>query len=293
MEYLNVVTDGLYVDCTVGGGGHSRAILENGGRVVGIDRDKDAIAYALKYCKDFTDRFKTEISKFSNIISVVSKYTDLVDGVLMDLGVSSKMIDDPSRGFSYRSDGPLLMSMGGGVQTAFDVVNHEDTQELARIFRDYGEERKAGKIARAVVEARSSQPIRTTVQLADIIELAVGPRMPQKSKARVFQALRIHVNNELGELKDGLNGALGVLRPGGRLCVITYHSIEDRAVKYFMKNHADPCECPPGFPECTCGLKPDLKLVTRKAIKPTVREIESNPRSRSALLRVAEKVVVP
>ena len=290
VRYLDVVKGGLYVDCTLGGGGHSRAILERGGSVIGIDRDCTAVAHAVKHCKDFSGRFSTHVSKFSNIVAVAGVVAGTVNGVMMDLGVSSNMIDDPSRGFSYKHDGPLLMNMGCSEETAFEIINKKNAHELSRIFREYGEERKAGKIADAIVKARISHPIEATAQLSVIIEKAVGSRMPQKSKARVFQALRIYVNDELEELRLGLDGALSVLQSGGRLCVISYHSLEDRIVKEFMKGHADPCVCPPDLPECRCGRTPDLKLITRKAVKPSIEEIERNPRSRSALLRVAEKV---
>ncbi len=290
IKHLDVVKGGLYVDCTLGGGGHTIAILEKGGSVIGIDRDAEAAAHTEKKYKDFSGRFSVNVSKFSNIVTVTGKNIGNVDGVLMDLGVSSNMIDDPSRGFSYKSDGPLLMSMGCNETTAFEIINRKSARELSRIFRAYGEERKAGKIAAAIQKARASHPIETTAALSEIIEKAVGPRKPQKSKARIFQALRIYVNNELEELHIGLAGALEVLRPGGRLCVISYHSLEGRIVKDFMKKHANPCVCPHDLPVCRCGRTPDLKLITRKAIKPTDEEIDRNPRSRSALLRVAEKV---
>ena len=290
IEHLDVVKGGLYVDCTLGGGGHTIAILEKGGSVIGIDRDCEAAAHTKKKYKDFSGRLSVNVSKFSNIVTVTGKNIGNVDGVLMDLGVSSNMIDDPSRGFSYKSDGPLLMSMGCNEGTAFEIINRKSARELSRIFRAYGEERKAGRIAAAIQKARASHPIETTATLSEIIEKAVGPRKPQKSKARIFQALRIYVNNELEELRFGLDGALEVLRPGGRLCVISYHSLEGRIVKDFMKKHAYPCVCPHDLPVCRCGRSPDLKLITRKAIKPTDEEIDRNPRSRSALLRVAEKV---
>ncbi|MCE5250753.1 16S rRNA (cytosine(1402)-N(4))-methyltransferase RsmH [bacterium] len=292
IRYLRVVRGGLYIDCTLGGGGHSRAILERGGTVIGIDRDPGAVGYATVRLTGYGDRFSAREARFSSLVDITGNHVGAVDGVLMDLGVSSKMIDDPSKGFSYRHDGPLLMTMGFNEETAFDVINTKNAHELSRIFSDYGEERRAGRIAEAVVKARASHPIKTTAELASIIEQAVGPRMPQKSKARVFQALRIYINDELNELREGLNGALELLKPGGRLCVISYHSLEDRLVKSFMREHADPCICPPDLPECRCGRIPDIRLVTRKSIEPSEEEIRRNPRSRSARMRVAEKAGV-
>ena len=292
IRFLNVRKDGLYIDCTLGGGGHSRLILERGGTVIGIDRDSEAVDYAALLFSDYGERFSAHVARFSSLPVIAGKDSGAVDGILMDLGVSSKMINDPSRGFSYRLDGPLLMTMGCNEETAFDVINTKNIHELSRIFREYGEERRAGKIAETIVEKRTKTPIETTAELAELIEKAVGPRMPQKSKARIFQALRIYVNDELNELRLGLDGALKVLTPGGRLCVISYHSLEDRIVKNFMKEHADPCVCPPDLPECRCGRIPDLKLLTRKSVRPSVDEIGHNPRSRSARMRIAEKAGV-
>jgi len=290
VEFLRVSSGGFYVDCTLGGGGHSLEILERGGRVLGIDRDREAVAHAGERLAGYGKNFRAEVSRFSEIIDVVGGKAGSVDGIIMDLGVSSRMIDDPARGFSYRLDGPLLMTMEHEGETAYDVLNSRSFEELVSIFRKYGEEPAASRIARAVVDARSRHPIETTGELAEIIEKTVGGRAPQKSKARIFQALRIHVNREIEELRCGLDAALSVLRAGGRLCVISYHSIEDRVVKDFMRTCADPCVCPPDFPECRCGRKPVLKLVTRKPVRPSREEVERNPRSRSAKLRVGEKI---
>ncbi|MFC1650669.1 16S rRNA (cytosine(1402)-N(4))-methyltransferase RsmH [Candidatus Latescibacterota bacterium] len=290
MSYMNVGKNGLYFDCTLGGGGHTQEILEKGGRVIGVDRDKNAVQFAEARLSGYGDRFDARVAKFSTIFNVAGENAGFVDGVLMDLGVSSRMIDDPSRGFSYISDGPLLMNMEGDGLTAFYVVNNFDAKELSRIFKEYGEERFARRIANNIVKIRSSRPIESTKKLADIIEASVGGKMPQKSKARIFQSLRIYVNDEIGELRKGLDAALNILRSGGRLCVISYHSLEDRIVKRFMKQNADPCICPTDLPICSCGLKPKLKIITGKVVRPSDDEMNSNSRSRSALLRVAEKI---
>ncbi len=289
---LQVRPDGLYMDCTLGGGGHSRAILEAGGTVVAIDRDPEAIAWSLQRLLSYGARFSAHLSRFSRIREIAGDRAGRFDGVLMDLGISSRMIDDPSKGFSYRFDGPLLMDMGGADETALDVVNRRSARELADIFHEYGEERHAGRIADSIVRARAVHPVTTTGELSRIIEDVVGPKMPQKSKARVFQALRIYVNNELEELREGLDGALEILKTGGRLCVISYHSLEDRMVKSFMREKSNPCTCPPDFPVCRCGKTPELKLVTRKPVTASGTEIAANERARSALLRTAEKVAV-
>ncbi len=290
MRYMNVGEGGLYFDCTLGGGGHSQEILKRGGAVIAVDRDRRAVEYAGERLSEYQGRFSARVAKYSAMSEVAGACAGLVDGVLMDLGVSSRMIDDPSRGFSYVSDGPLDMNMEGRGLTAFDVVNTFDTNELTRIFREYGEERFAGKIARNIVKIRSAHPIDSTKQLADIVESTVGGRLPQKSKARIFQSIRIYVNDEIGELEAGLDAAVDILRAGGRLCVISYHSLEDRTVKRFIKRNADPCICPPDLPVCSCGLLPKLKQISGKAVRPSPEEMDSNSRSRSALLRVAEKI---
>ena len=289
-DFLRVTEGGLYVDCTLGGGGHSLAILEREGSVIGIDRDREAVAFAVDRLSGYKERFRAQVSRFSNINEIVGSDSSSVDGIIMDLGVSSRMIDDPSRGFSYRHEGPLLMTMEHAGKTAFDVINKKSVRELTVIFKEFGEERKAARIARTVVKSRSLRPIETTAELAGIVEKVVGPHLPQKSQARIFQALRIYVNNELEELRKGLAGAVSVLKQGGRLCVISYHSIEDREVKRFMKTGANPCICPPDLPVCRCGRKPVIKIITKKPVKPSAEEVNRNPRARSALLRVGERI---
>ncbi|MFC1607528.1 16S rRNA (cytosine(1402)-N(4))-methyltransferase RsmH [Candidatus Latescibacterota bacterium] len=290
IDYLDIVTGGIYIDCTLGGCGHSLAILEHGGTIIGLDRDRDAIVHAENILSGYRGRFSVHHERFSTLAKVAAEHAGNIDGVLMDLGVSSKMIDDPSKGFSYRFEGPLLMSMGRGDTTAQDVVNTMPVHELSVLFLQYGEEKNARKIARAIVDSRSSHPITSTTELADIIENTVRSGKPQKTKSRIFQALRIYVNDELDELRLGLDGALSVLKPGGRLCVISYHSLEDRLVKNFMREHADPCICPRDLPQCRCGRAPDVNLIKRKALKPSPGETARNPRARSARFRVAEKV---
>ena len=290
LEYLRVRENGFYVDCTLGGGGHAEAILDGGGTVWGIDRDESAVSHAADRLNRFGVRFRAVREKFSRIVSVVGVHAGAVDGVLMDLGVSSRMIDNPTRGFSYLSDGPLLMDMGLGDIRADEIVNTWNASKLAKVFRDYGEERHARRIADAIIRNRSTAAISTTRELADIIEQVVGGRFPQKSKARIFQALRIAVNDEFEELRRGLAGARDVLCPGGRLCVISYHSLEDRIVKNFMRREEHPCVCPPDLPVCRCGRRAVMRVVTRRPVKPDDREIVGNPRARSALLRVVEKL---
>jgi 16S rRNA (cytosine1402-N4)-methyltransferase len=290
MEFLRVEKGGFYVDCTLGDGGHSLAILQKEGCVLGIDRDHEAVASASERLSQHSKRFRAEVARFSSLTEVAGVEIGSVDGIVMDLGVSSRMIDDSYRGFSYRHEGPLLMTMEHVGENACDVVNTKSARELTSIFKKYGEERNAPRIARAIVDARSRRPIKTTIDLADIIEKAVGTHLPQKSKARIFQALRIYVNNEIEELHRGLEGAVRILRPGKRLCAISYHSLEDRAVKNFFKNMSNPCICPTDLPVCRCGKKPEMKIITRKPIRPSDSEIARNSRSRSALLRVGEKI---
>ncbi|MBA7586003.1 Ribosomal RNA small subunit methyltransferase H [subsurface metagenome] len=290
LKYLGVVNDGIYVDCTLGGGGHSQAILSEGGSVIGFDRDRDAVAYSEKRLSKYGNLFNARVARFSGLADMVGDNAGRIKGIIMDLGVSSRMIDEPSRGFSYRLDGPLKMTMDTGGETAFDIVNRKSIPELTDIFKQYGQERNAARIARAIDDARLVKPIETTLQLADIIEKNVSSHKPQKSKARIFQALRIYINDEIGELRKGLEGAVRVLEPGGRLCVITYHSLEDREVKMFMRTKADPCICPSDLPVCSCGLSPELRILTRKSLKPSPEEINGNSRARSAALRVSEKM---
>ncbi len=289
LGFMKVRQGGRYVDCTLGDGGHSEAILKQGGTVIGIDRDDEAIEFASRRLLAFGERFTAHRARFSNLAEVVDIDVGRIDGVVMDLGVSSRMLDDSTKGFSFMRNGPLSMNMGLSESSAFEVINRKGADELSGIFRRYGEERHARRIAGAIVEARSSHPIETTGELADIVERVVGGAAPQKSKARIFQAVRMYVNEEIEELQAGLAGAVQVMRQCGRMCVLSYHSLEDRETKHFMKNLANPCICPPDLPVCKCGRVPELKIITKRAVKPSEREMSENPRAKSARLRVAEK----
>lgn len=298
LEALAVRPDGRYVDCTVGGGGHSEAIarrLGPDGRLLALDRDPAALRAAGERLKPFADRVRLVRTRFSRLAGVVTEAgLDGVDGVLFDLGVSSPQVDDPGRGFSYRHDAPLDMRMDPDVPvTAADLVARLPEEELARILREYGEERFAARIARRIVAERERRPIRTTLQLAELVRETIpapARREPQHPARRTFQALRIAVNDELGELESALEAAVRVLRPGGRLVAIAFHSLEDRIVKQFIARQSRGCECPPGTPVCLCGKKPVLRPVGRQPRLPGPEEIRRNPRARSARLRVAEKL---
>ena len=290
------------MDCTVGGGGHARGILMKtapNGFLIGIDRDPEAIAAARAELAPFGERVRLICDNFKNIVEIVNSVgRDDILGVLFDLGVSSHQLDEPERGFSYMIDAPLDMRMGvagagsQGSRTAADLVNELPVEDLARIIREYGEERWASRIARFIGEERAHHPIRTTGELVDIIKKAIpaGARRsgPHPAK-RTFQALRIAVNDELSAFEQALVGAIDLLEPGGRICVISFHSLEDRITKRTFQHYAKACTCPPGLPVCSCGGKATLKVITRKPITPSGREISENPRSRSAKLRAAEK----
>ena len=297
IDGLNIRPDGIYVDGTLGGAGHSFQIAARltTGRLIGIDRDPVALKAAGERLKPFGDRVTLVHSNFCEIANVLR---DLgisgVDGILMDLGVSSPQLDDAARGFSYMADAPLDMRMNGeDCLTAKDVVNTWPYEELRRILYDYGEERYAPQIAGAICRRRESASIETTLELVDIIRSAMPPaalREKQHPAKRSFQAIRIAVNDELGSVEKVMVDAIPCLNPGGRLAVITFHSLEDRIVKNGMANAAKGCTCPPNFPVCVCGNKPKVKLISRKPIVASDEELECNPRSRSAKLRVCEKL---
>ena len=296
IQGLNIKPDGIYVDGTLGGAGHSSQIVQHltTGRLIGIDRDPVALAAAGERLAPYKDRVTLVHSNFCQVDSVLR---DLgirgVDGILLDLGVSSPQLDDGDRGFSYMADAPLDMRMDGGdTLTADTVVNTWSYEELKKILYEYGEERYAPAIAAAIVRRRESAPIHTTLELVDVIRSAMPPaalREKQHPAKRSFQAIRIAVNDELGSVAKAMEVAIPLLNPGGRLAVITFHSLEDRIVKNAMASAAKGCICPPEFPVCVCGRKPQVDILTRKPIVSTPEELERNPRARSAKLRVCQK----
>ena len=296
IEGLNIKPDGIYVDGTLGGAGHSYHIAEKltTGRLIGIDRDPVALKAAGERLSPFADRVTLVHSNFCRMGQVLQELgISGVDGILLDLGVSSPQLDDGSRGFSYMMDAPLDMRMDNGDALSADtVVNTWSYEELKRILYDYGEERYAPAIAAAIVRKREISPIRTTLELVDVIRSAMPPaalREKQHPAKRTFQAIRIAVNDELNSVSKAMDAAIPCLNPGGRLAVITFHSLEDRIVKNAMAAAAKGCICPPEFPVCVCGRKPQVTVLTRKPIVSGEEELERNPRARSAKLRICEK----
>ena len=297
VEYLNIRPDGVYVDGTVGLGGHSERILENlpNGRLIGIDRDEKALAFAAKRLERFGDRAELVKGNFADIGDILDSLgIAKVDGMLFDLGVSSPQLDDASRGFSYSKDAPLDMRMDGSASlTAYEVVNTWPEEEIRRILWQYGEERYAGRIAAAIASRRLKKQIQSTGELVEIIRGAMPPsalREKQHPAKRSFQAIRIAVNDELGSLERMLQQAENRLAPGGRLLVISFHSLEDRMVKQAIHAREDGCTCPKDFPVCICGFVQTMKSVTKKPVAPSQEEVEANPRARSARLRIAERI---
>ena len=297
LDGLNIKPDGIYVDGTLGGAGHSSRIAARltTGRLIGIDRDPVALKAAGERLAPYADRVTLVHSNFCEIKQVLR---DLeipgVDGILLDLGVSSPQLDDAQRGFSYMADAPLDMRMNSQDSlSAYTVVNTWSQDELKRILYDYGEERYAPQIAGAICRRREQKNIETTLELADVIRSAMPPaalREKQHPAKRSFQAIRIAVNDELGAVEKVMKDAISCLNPGGRMAVITFHSLEDRIVKTAMAAAAKGCTCPPNFPVCVCGKTPDVKLIGRKPVVATNEELEANPRARSAKLRVCEKI---
>ena len=297
IEALDIKPDGIYLDGTLGGAGHSSEIVKRltTGRLIGVDRDTVALNAAGERLKPYMDRVTLVHSNFSELASILDGLgLEKIDGMLFDLGVSSPQLDDGSRGFSYMTDAPLDMRMNReDGMTAYDVVNGWAREELRRILFDYGEERYAPLIAAAIERRREQKPIETTLELVDVIRSAMpnkALREKQHPAKRSFQAIRIAVNDELGSVERMLGCAMDRLNEGGRLAVITFHSLEDRIVKSAMQQAARGCTCPPEFPVCVCGNKPKVKVLTKKPIISAQQELEENPRARSAKLRVAEKL---
>ena len=298
VDELNIKPDGIYVDGTLGGGGHSYEIagrLSEGGRLIGIDQDEDAIKAASKRLEPYMDRVTIVRNNYCNMDKVLDELgIDKVDGIMLDLGVSSYQLDAADRGFTYNVDTALDMRMDQRQEiTAKDIVNEYREFDLYRIIRDYGEDRFAKNIAKHIVAARQEKPIETTFELNDIIKAAI----PMKVRAtgghpskRTYQAIRIELNKELEVLENSIDMMIDRLKPEGRLCIITFHSLEDRIVKTRFRNNENPCTCPPSFPACVCGKVPKGRVITRKPVVPTDEEINENSRSKSSKLRVFERV---
>ncbi len=298
IEGLNIKPDGIYVDGTLGGAGHSYEIAKRltTGRLIGIDRDGDAIEAATKRLEPFRDRVTIVRNNYENMISELGNLgIEKVDGILLDLGVSSYQLDTSERGFSYMADARLDMRMDDREErTAEDLVNDMSEQELYRIIRDYGEDPFAKNIAKHIAAYRAKKRIETTGELVEIIKAAIPAKVRMTGghpAKRTFQAIRIELNRELSVLSESLDGMIRALKPGGRLCIITFHSLEDRIVKSAFKKAENPCICPPKLPICMCGRKPLGTVVTKKPILPSEQETEENPRSKSAKLRIFENVI--
>ena len=297
IESLNIKPDGIYVDGTLGGGGHSLEIakkLTKGGHLYGIDQDEAAIEAATERLKDYQDRITAIRANYKDAVSILKeKGIGGVDGIVLDLGVSSYQLDTAERGFSYKTDSALDMRMDRRQKlTAYDIVNTYSIKELFRIIRDYGEDIFAQNIAKHIVQARESKPIETTYELNDIIKAAIPMKMRAEGghpSKRTFQAIRIECNHELDVLRDSLDEMIDFLNPGGRLSIITFHSLEDRIVKTSFKKNEDPCTCPKNFPVCVCGNVSKGSVITKKPIVPTQEELSINSRSKSAKLRVFER----
>lgn len=296
IDGLNIKPDGIYVDGTLGGGGHAYEVcrrLGEKGSIVGIDQDAAAIEAASARLKDFGEKVTIVRSNYCDMKSKLHELgIDKVDGIVLDLGVSSYQLDTAERGFSYREDAPLDMRMDTRQKmTARDIVNDYTEADLYRVIRDYGEDKFAKNIAKHIVQARAVKPVETTAELSEIIRASIPKKFQKKSghpAKRTFQAIRIELNRELDVLRDSLDDMIDLLNPGGRLCIITFHSLEDRIVKSAFRKNENPCTCPPDFPVCVCGKKSKGSIITKKPILPSEEELEYNSRSKSAKLRIFE-----
>ena len=296
IDGLNIKPDGIYVDGTLGGGGHAYEVcrrLGEKGSIVGIDQDAAAIEAASARLKDFGEKVTIVRSNYCDMKSKLHELgIDKVDGIVLDLGVSSYQLDTAERGFSYREDAPLDMRMDTRQKmTARDIVNDYTEADLYRVIRDYGEDKFAKNIAKHIVQARAVKPVETTAELSEIIRASIPMKFQKKSghpAKRTFQAIRIELNRELDVLRDSLDDMIDLLNPGGRLCIITFHSLEDRIVKSAFRKNETPCTCPPDFPVCVCGKKSKGSIITKKPILPSEEELEYNSRSKSAKLRIFE-----
>jgi 16S rRNA (cytosine1402-N4)-methyltransferase len=299
VDHLNCRPGKIYVDCTLGGAGHTRRILEKiipKGLLIGIDQDKDAIKHAEIALKPFESNVRLFHDNYSNLGSIIARLgIPAVDGILLDLGLSLHQLENSGRGFSFKKNEPLDMRMNTDIKiTARDIVNNSDENDLAKIFKEYGEERMARRIARQIVSTRKNQPVLTSRQLSDIAIHAYPSKQSGNRKihpaTRIFMALRIAVNSELERLEHFMSGVADMLNPEGRLCVVSFHSLEDRIVKKNIKEFEKECTCPPGFPKCVCNKQKVMRAITKKPVTPDEQEITDNPMSRSAKLRIAEKL---
>ena len=296
IDGLNIKPDGIYVDGTLGGGGHAYEVcrrLGEKGSIIGIDQGAAAIEAASARLKDFGEKVTIVRSNYCDMKSKLHELgIDKVDGIVLDLGVSSYQLDTAERGFSYREDAPLDMRMDTRQKmTARDIVNDYTEADLYRVIRDYGEDKFAKNIAKHIVQARAVKPVETTAELSEIIRASIPMKFQKKSghpAKRTFQAIRIELNRELDVLRDSLDDMIDLLNPGGRLCIITFHSLEDRIVKSAFRKNENPCTCPPDFPVCVCGKKSKGSIITKKPILPSEEELEYNSRSKSAKLRIFE-----
>ncbi len=297
IDGLDIKSDGIYVDGTLGGGGHSYEILKRlspKGRLIGIDQDGEALKAAGERLKEFENQITLVRSNYCEIDKVLKELNvEKVDGILLDIGVSSYQLDNLERGFSYKSDAPLDMRMDTRQElTAADVVNTYSENELFKIIKDYGEDKFAKNIAKHIVLARKEKPLETTKELSEVIKRAIPMKVQAKGghpAKKTFQAIRIEVNQELTVLKESIDKMIDLLKPNGRICIITFHSLEDRIVKTKFRENENPCTCPPNFPVCVCGKKSKGKVITRKPIIPSEDEIEENKRAKSSKLRIFER----